>query len=65
METFKSLIHSDKLIYKEILLEKATYTGQLHHHDHDKLIYMGILLEKATYTGQLRHEDGAGSRRQV
>ena len=39
----------------EIPLEKATYTGQLHHHDHDKLIYMGILLEKATYTGQLRH----------
>ena len=55
-EPFCLIIIINKFFYVEILLEKATYTGQLHHHDHDKLIYMGILLEKATYTGQIRHD---------
>ena len=41
-----------KLFYREILLEKATYTGHVAHKK-NKLFYREILLEKATYTGHV------------
>ena len=45
----------NKLIYREILFEKATYTGHVAHKK-NKLFYREILLEKATYTGHVAHK---------
>ena len=45
-----------KLIYREILFKKATYTRHISHFFCYKLFYREIPLEKATYTRHLSHK---------